>query len=258
MSPREHASARRRTATALAALLAVAGGPVGAKPRSADDVLADFVTALGGAKAYRHRTLYVKTRITVRSANRGEPPYYGVEEFWFGPDSWRFLARGPTFWWEEACTRTDCWFFDRMGLRIEPPAAAARQRAKSTPITEHRLRTIFKVRRLVPAPAGAPTGKPLECVSLSAGPADARQIDCFDVHTRLRVYQETTEENGVESRAVSTAYQKLNGMVFSSRDEVRKGNELRIYEVIDAATDVTLEPALFRAPAITSRRKLTR
>jgi WD40 repeat protein len=215
--------------------------------RTADQILGDFLRAIGDVEPHRPRTLYVKNRFTL--VPEPNETIYGIQELWFGPAGTRSLtavAMSSSF--ESVHGGKSGWLDDRFGFRRDTAAVVRAHEGEPTPITEHRRKTRFGVRMVVSPPPGAPRGARLECVALSGGPGDARELDCFDVTDHLLVYAEGVGADGTAYRDFLSDYRTIAGIKVATRNEIHAGNEVHIYDLLEAEGDVKLDERLFRTP----------
>jgi hypothetical protein len=220
-----------------------------AKPspaRSAEDVLDDFVAAVGGPM--KKALVYTKSRLVVRFAV-GDFAGDGVEEAWVGIDRSRFIVTSPYERSEAGCERRGCWAIGPTGLFVPDGAREAERRLQLTHVSLLAWKATYPVRQLADIPADAPEGISLECVRLSH-PRVSERTACFDATTHLLVYYETTDQRGKRQRDLLSDYRWVGGRRFWFRREHTEGAEVKITQLREVTLDPRVVPAVFRMPRL--------
>jgi WD40 repeat protein len=227
-----------------------------AATRPADDILDDFVSAVGGEKVFRHRTLYLRSRVGEHFENFPGITQQGLLETWLSPGNKRstsagLLALRPGLS-DLRCNQDACWVFDRNGVSRVSGAAEQTVRLDVNAMTAVQMKAEFPHRKVVAPPAGAPTGSALECVELSLARI-APRVECFDRASHLRIYEETAD-SGEAHRTEFSDYRWVAGMRLPFREVRIEGRGLvaLVYttDVQAAKADGAMAPDLFRSPDV--------
>jgi hypothetical protein len=226
--------------------------------RTADDILDDFIQAIGGRQPYEGRAVYTRSRLIDGWQHLVRPSTYGVLETWGMGASRRYMVTSPSQKSEGACDERSCWSTNRRhAARLWEGIAAEMTRIAQHPLPAFRLKEHFPGRRIVQPPPHAPTEAPLECVALSR-PGLPSRVDCFDAGTHLRVYEEGTDSDGAPYRERYSDHRWVAGMRLCFRRERFEGEGLtvsrRTTELQEVKVDLVLAPDLFRAPAFAVRK----
>jgi hypothetical protein len=217
--------------------------------RTADQILDDFLRAIGDVEPYRPRTLYLKYRMTFLPHGPNEAPFHAIAESWFGPQQTRSLGSRVGFGWEVVLGRQAGWFVDPSGFHHMTPERVRANAGAPTAITEHRRKDRFRVRAVVPPPAGAPAGRRLELVALSGGPGDTRELHCFDAVTHLRVYEEGIDSDGNAYSDLPSNYRTIAGIEIPAHSVYHEGNQVQLFDLLEAEENVKLSEPFLRTPA---------
>jgi WD40 repeat protein len=242
---------------------AAAGAPPAAEPvtaaveggRSAEDVLDDFTEAVG-RPARPDQVLYLRTstELTVQPGIRlGE---VGMEETWVQGAHFRSRSWSPIDRSQGGCDGRACWsIWNDRSIEVIRGSAADARRLDEGPLVAWPLRAIYRQRRLVPPPPGAPAGAALECLRLSH-PQLPPRTECFDRASHLRVYEEATDEHGVLYQERLSDYRRVEGLRLPCHRERLAVWDLgeglypvRTTEILSARAGAPLAPALFAIPA---------
>jgi hypothetical protein len=219
--------------------------------RIADQVLDDFVRAIGGEAAARGAMLYTKSR-RVRKFHHLHAGGAGIEEAWLGQGRSRLVVATPIDRWEEGCEERGCWWVGETGVALFEGTREAERRLRLDYLSALRLRSTYPVRRLANTPGDAPKDVPLACVRLGH-PQVPDRIVCFDAGTHLLVYSETADRSGKRQRELFSDYRWVGGRRLWFRRQQIEGSEVTTTELTEVKFDPVVAPAVFRMPRLKPR-----
>jgi hypothetical protein len=219
------------------------------KLRPAEEILDDYVKALGGEAAWkRHKSVHMKRKLEVKGMQIA-----GVEERYAtasdkslsvttlgGMGTFRQGSDGKVAWSEDPIN----------GLRILAGSEAEEAKIDNSWNAEVQLKGLYQKVRAVPPPEAPPTGKKYECIELTpklAKPA----ITCFDAETHLRVLQKgthATPQGEVPYRVMLSDWRVVDGMNLPHSEEMTAGPMTLQTKVIELKFDEKLDPKLFLPP----------
>jgi hypothetical protein len=229
----------------LPLLLALAD-PAPPAPRSAEAILADYVNAIGGAKAWqRHTSLRTKRTVTAPAMK-----IEGTEERWNtignkylsvttmeglgGP--LRQGSDGKVFWSEDPIN----------GKRLQEGVEREQARLLATWNAELNLAKIYKKMAPVAPPSGAPQ-TPLECLEMTPelGPA---LTFCFDSGTHLPAYmagRQSSPQGDIPFETWLSEYKTYDGVKIATFERSKAGPAAFEGRLTEVKFDETFAPSLF-------------
>lgn len=220
------------------------------KLRGAEEVLSDYVRAIGGAEAWgKHKSLHLKQQVEVKGMQIG-----GTEERWAtsagkllsvttinGMGSIRQGTDGKVAWSEDPIN----------GLRLLEGAEAEEYKVDTAWNADLRLEKLYHKVKSVQPPEAPPPGKRYECVELSLKQAKP-SISCFDAETHLRVLQKGTRsspQGEVPFRVVMSDWRDVGGgMKLPHAQEMTAGPMTLLVKVQEVKFDEKIDPKLFAVP----------
>jgi hypothetical protein len=227
--------------------------------RSAQAILSDFVTAIGGAKALqRHKSMRMKRAVTVTGMG-----IEGTEERW-GAAGNKFLvvmtmpglatarqgSDGKVFWSEDPIN----------GKRLQDGAEREQARLAAHWNAELNLDKLYKKITPIPAPKTAPKTA-LECLEMTpaVGPAITY---CFDAVTHLQVYQagrQVGPQGEIPAEALFSEWRTYDGVKLPTVERTTAGPTSFESRVTEVKFDETFAPDLFQLkPAAKASAKATK
>lgn len=248
---------RPRTLTAvlalLTALLTLAPGARAEPPsktRTAQAILKDHITAIGGAAALkRHRNMHVVRKVAIRGMGiTGTEERYGTSKNQMfvvtkmpGVGTARQGSDGRSFWAEDPIN----------GLRLLTGAEKEQAAIDAHWNAELHLPKLYKEIRVVQPPAGAPTDRPLECLELHKSLGQFT-VACFDAATHHRVFisgKQPSPQGDIPFRALFSDFRAYGGVTLPALEETTAGPSTFEARLVSVTFDGDLDPALFRPPA---------
>lgn len=255
-------AAKHRFMIALLALfLAVDAGtppapnaatPTSATPstlRDAKAVLADYATAIGDEKRWKHhKCMRVKRAVTVKAMQfvseeqtrvckggkiLGESQMPGMGLFRRGSD-------GRTAWAEDPIG----------GLRVLKNAEAEDVQIGAAWNSEWHLAEIYAKVVSVPTPKAAPDGRPLECVELQKKKGQPTTL-CLDRETHLRVWEQGVQasQGGLVPYVTKFSdWRPVDGVKLWHHEVVTVGPVTMESQIVEVKFDEAMSPNLFALP----------
>jgi hypothetical protein len=240
---------------------AAAAPPAAAAPRlpparTVDAILADAVTALGGAAALgRHTSLREKMEIELGGMGiKGTAERYAAT----GDRSLITTSIPNVLQTREGCDGTRIWSEDpTYGLRVLEGVEAEQARIGTTWNLELRMKEVFpKIEaRNEAAPDGS--GKHFECLILTPklGPP---LTQCFDSVTHLVVLQRgvrSSPQGDIPFVAKLGDWKQVSDVKIPHRTELQAGPLTLTTRVTSIELDVAVEPSLFAVPKVAGKKK---
>jgi hypothetical protein len=232
-----------------ALMLALLPGGARAQLRAADAILDDYAKAVGGRAIDRHKAVYMKRQVTVKGMG-----LQGTEERW-GQAPGKFLSVmqlpgvGTV---KVGSTGSKRWSQDPInGLRLMTGSEDEQTAIDSTWNADTQLRKLFKTRKAVPPPAGAPKDVKLECVELTPAVATATTM-CFDAVTHLRVYDEGKRASPQGELPFSTRlgdWRDVGGVKLAHLEEMTVGPMSLESKVVEVKFDPKIPAGHFKMPS---------
>jgi hypothetical protein len=218
-----------------------------APTRSADAILADHVTALGGKDVLgKHQSLRVKRTIAIKGMG-----IEGTEERLAAKGD-RFLSTtsipgmgvvrvgsdGKTFWAEDPIN----------GLRLLTGPEREQARLDGKWNAELQMKKLYKKITPVAAPANAPKDVALECLELV--PAEGHPMTaCFDAQTHQRIYQtgrQSTPQGEIPFEARFSEWKTFEGVSLPTLEETAAGPTTIEARVAEVKFNEKIDPAVFK------------
>jgi hypothetical protein len=235
----------------LAALLALAllPGRAHAQLRAADAILDDYAQAVGGKAFDRHKAIYMKREVTVKGMG-----VQGTEERWAqAPDRFLSVMQLPGVGTVKVgSTGSKRWSQDPInGLRLMTGAEGEQAGIDGTWNADTQLRKLFKTRKAVPPPAGAPKDAKLECVELTPAVAQPTTM-CFDAVTHLRVYDEgkrSSPQGELPFSARLSDWRDVGGIKVAHLEQMTVGPMTLESKVVEVKLDPKIPAGQFKMPA---------
>jgi hypothetical protein len=249
-------SSALRAAVSIAVALVVQS-PSGQAARGADrtarDVIEDFIEASGGHRAFSHQRIYMRQRLAGRTPIFDHQTNYGLLELWISPLGYRINMWSAIYRSTQICDLRRC-----VGIDFSGENAISAEQARQGPLElllDLPARGAARA-RLVP-PIDAPPG-PLEaeaagsfeCVEFSRADAEPHPgpqtyVDCFDQHTHLRRFRQSTASGGI-SRTTFSDYRWVHGMRLPYVQRSPGGTDYETVEILTLEIDLAMAPELFR------------
>jgi hypothetical protein len=236
--------------------------PTSAAPsptRTAQEVVADFVAASGGRRAFAGRSIYVRKRLISRTLVFDDQPNHGVIEMWISPAGSRVSHWSALFRDHRICDRRSCQSRDLTNNspnQSEPSKPAAEELLDLPASKSVRTRT-------VPPPPAPETldpeaAGPFECVEFtmmdeSGKPATPPWIDCFDRRTHLRSFRRG-DSNGATSWTTYLHYRWVHGIRVAHLERSGKGANVDTAEILTIDVKHKISPQLFRLVPVPSQQ----
>jgi zinc protease len=219
------------------------------KLRSPDEVLADYVNAIGGEAAWkRHKSVHMKRRLEVKGMQLS-----GTEERWgaagdktlsvttiSGMGSFRQGSDGKVAWSEDPIN----------GLRILEGPEAEEAKTEAAWNGELEMKKLFTKLRAVPPPDPPPAGHKYECLELVpklAKPA----VACFDAESHLRTIQKgshASPQGEVPYKVTFSDWRQVGGMTLPYAEEMTAGPMTLLMQVTEVKLDEKLDAKVFALP----------
>ena len=235
--------------TILMLLAAAAATTVEPPARTSSAILADYVRAIGGEKAWRrHRSVYLKRAIVARGME-----ITGTEERYATaagqaltisdiPGMGRF---------RQGCDGHACWSEDPInGLRVLSGVEDEEARIDGAWNSEVQLAKSYEKVRAVPPPEPAPKGQLYECIELTPRSAPP-VVTCFDARTHLRVFQKGTRtgpQGAVPYLTRFSDWRAVHGMKIPYGEETTAGPLTIEARVVEIKLDRPIDLSLFAVP----------
>ncbi len=228
----------------LILLLALAGSP-----RTAEHVLDDYATALGGAKAWnKHKSVRIRRELEAKGMQiRGTEERVATSAGKMvsvttiaGVGTMKQGSDGKVRWTEDPIN----------GLRLLQGPEDEQARIDSTWDAELRLKAMYKEVHSVEPPMPPPAGQSWECVKLVpklGEPATA----CFDAKTHLRVLQKgthATPQGPVPYTAKFSDWREVGGVKVPHSEEMTAGPMTLEAKVAEVVFDQKVDPKRFAVP----------
>lgn len=229
--------------------LALAGPPAAAPARTARAIVADYVAALGGDRAWsKVKTVRTKTEVEVKGANMR-----GMEERWatstgkllsvmtlpnFG--TFREGTDGKTFWSEDPIN----------GLRVKQGVEKEQARIDAAWNADLRLATLYPKMTPVPPPDPPPAGARYECLELVPRQGHAIVV-CFDAATHLRVYQKgvrSTPQGETPYTMRVLEWREERGRKIPGAEELTVGPSVMVGRIVEVELDAKVTGVAFSLP----------
>ncbi len=217
--------------------------------RDAKVVLADYVAAIGGEKAWKRRKT-MRLRREIEAKGMG---IRGTDER-FATASGKALSvttlpaigtikvasNGRIRWSEDPIN----------GLRVLEGAEDEETRIEGTWNADLQLAKLYQKVRSVPPPSPPPAGRRYECVELTpklGKPA----VACFDAQTHLRALQtgvKATPQGDVPYSATFTDWRDVEGVRVPFAEELTAGPMTMTARIAEIRFDVKLDAKMFELP----------
>jgi hypothetical protein len=240
---------------AFALLLVLASStplPVSAQPpagRTADAILADYVTAIGGDKALRrHKTMHAKREVEIKGMN-----IRGTEERWAtsagkvlsvtnltGVGTLRQGSNGRVRWAQDPIN----------GLRILTGAEEESVRLESTWNAELQIKKLYRTVKVVDPPSPPPANTKVECLELTPK-LGKPSIHCFDAETHLKVSQKGTQvsaQGEVPYTATMSDWREVGGVKIPHVEDATAGPMTFQTRLVEITFDEPVSAKLFEMP----------
>jgi hypothetical protein len=224
-------------------------GTARAQLRAADAILDDYAKAVGGKAMERHKAVYMKRKVMVKGMG-----VEGTEERWGqAPSKFLSVMQLPGVGTVKAgSTGSKRWSQDPInGLRLLAGAEDEQATIDGTWNADVQLRKLFKTRKAVPPPAGAPKDAKLECVELTPAVAKPTTM-CFDAVTHLRVYQEgkqSTPQGELPYSVKLSDWREVQGVKLAHLEEMTAGPMALESRVLEVKFGPKIPPGQFNMPS---------
>jgi hypothetical protein len=219
------------------------------KLRSPEEILGDYVKAIGGAEAMdKLKSLHLKRKLEVKGMQ-----FMGTEERW-ATATGQLLVTMEITGVTKARQGTDGkvqWSEDQIfGLRILSGAEEEEARVDSTWNADLHLKELYQQLRSVPPPEPAPTGHAWQCVEMT--PKLGKPItSCFDAETHLRALQKgirATPQGETPIRATFSDWRAVKGVKLPYTEELTMGPITMVARVIEIKFDEKIPAKVFALP----------
>jgi len=219
------------------------------KLRSPEEILNDYVAAIGGAPAWnRLKAMHLKRHLEVKGMQ-----FSGTEER-YATSTGQMLDLMEITNVMSARQGTDGkvqWADDQIfGLRILKGTEAEEARLDSTWNADLKIKQLYEKVRAVPPPETPPAGQKWECLELiprTGKPA----IACFDDVTHLRAMQKgskATPQGETPYRTVLSDWREVKGVKINFAEELTMGPVTLQAKVTEVKFDEKLPAKLFELP----------
>jgi hypothetical protein len=217
-------------------------------PRSAEAILADVVTAMGGEAAWKsHSTMVEKIELSIaglgmngtgeRTSTRDDKSLLTTQLPGIGTS--RQGSNGKVLWSEDPIN----------GLRLLTGAEAESARVESAWAPELHFTTMFK--KIDVTSETSPAGAPLECLVLTPH-AGAPITNCYDAKTHLQVLQKGTHptpQGDTPFTSLVKDWHEVGGLKMPFAVETTTGPITFSLHITDCKLDVPVDDKLFEPPA---------
>jgi hypothetical protein len=217
--------------------------------RSVDAILADIVSAVGGAAAMgRHRSLHTKMEIAFKGLGiNGTAEHYGA----VGDKALTITDIPNLASTREGSDGTRFWSQDPInGLRILEGAEAEQARIEVAWNAELRMKDLFT--KIEAKNEAGENGTRLECLTLTPK-AGTAMTDCFDAKTHLMAIQRGVR-SGPQGEMPYTAHlgdwRTVGDVKMAFMTEMQVGPLSFTGRVTLAEMDVPIDAAMFAIPAV--------
>jgi hypothetical protein len=244
--------------TSLAVALVLLGPPeslqkarpeLPVKLRSPDDILSDYVKAMGGPEAMtKLKSMHVKRRLEVkgmqfhgsdeRSATAGGQSLSVMEIT--GVMKGRMGTDGKIYWSDDPV----------FGLRVLSGAEEEEARIDFAWNADLRIKELYPKLRSVPPPEPPPAGRPWECVEMTPK-LGKPLIACFDAETHLRTIQKglrATPQGETPVRQAFSDWRTVRGVKVPYTEETVMGPVTLVAKVTELKFDEKFPAKLFELP----------
>jgi len=217
------------------------------KLRSPEEILADYVKAVGGADAMNKlKSLHLKRKLEVKGMQ-----FTGTEER-SATAAGQLLVEMEITGVTKARQGTDGkvqWSEDQIfGLRILTGAEEEEARIDSTWNSDLHLKQLYQKLRSVPPPE--PTARPSECVEMTPK-LGKPMTSCFDAETHLRTLQKgirATPQGETPIRATFSDWRTVKGLKVPYTEELTMGPVTMVARVTELKFDEKFPAKRFALP----------
>lgn len=236
-------------ALALVLATAPAAAPNQVTLRPAEQVLADYARAIGGAEAWKRiKTVHAKRTLTIKGQGAsGRDEHWGTADGRYlnvstldGVGSFRQGSDGRVFWSQDPL----------FGLRKLSGAEQEEARIAARWNAEPNLASLYAKVTSVPAPSPAPVQAPVECVELSKKEGKPA-ILCFDAGTHLRAFQTGTQPSPggeIPYTIVFRDWRQVRGIKTWYGEDMTAGPSTIESKISELTFDEKVSPSLFKMP----------
>jgi len=220
-----------------------------AKLRSPEEILADYVQAVGGAEAMNKlKSVHLKRRLEVKGMQ-----FTGTEER-SATATGQMLTVMEITGVTKARQGTDGkvqWSEDQIfGLRVLTGAEEEEARIDSTWNADLHLKELYQKLRSVPPPEPPPAGKSWECVEMTPK-LGKPLVACFDAETHLRTMQKgvrATPQGETPVKASFSDWRTVKGLKMPYTEELSMGPIVMVAKVTELKFDERFPAKLFELP----------
>lgn len=217
--------------------------------RPAEQVLADYARAIGGADAWKRiKSVHVKRTLTIKGQGAsGNDEHWGTADGRYlnvstltGVGSFRQGSDGRVYWSQDPL----------FGLRKLGGAEAEEARIAARWNAEPDLASLYTKVTSVAAPSPVPVKAEVECVELSKQEGKPATL-CFDAGTHLRAFQTGTQPSpggDIPYTIVFRDWRQVHGIKTWYGEDMTAGPSTIESHVSELTFDEKISPALFKMP----------
>jgi hypothetical protein len=219
------------------------------KLRSPDEILDDYVAALGGAPAFKKlKSVHVKRRLEVKGMQ-----FSGTEERWATAAGKMLLNMEITgvMTAKQGTNGKVQWSEDQIfGLRILKGTEAEEARIDTAWNADLRIRELYEKVKTIQPPETPPAGQKWDCLELT--PRQGKPVTtCFDATTHLRVMQKgvrATPQGETPYRSTVSDWREVKGLKMPWVEELSMGPVVLVGRVSEVKLDEKIPAKVFEVP----------